>query len=801
MDRVVALVDMDCFYVQVEQRLNPSLKGKPCVVVQYKTWKGGGIIAVGYEARAFGVTRNMWGDEAKKKCPDVQLVRVPEVRGKADLTKYREAGAEVIAVLSKFSKCVERASIDEAYIDLTDEVERRLQTMDKVEADQLQNTFIVGYDKPAESVTKEEARKEGVTSWLDIVCDSDNCNINDHRLAVGAVIAEEMRAAVYEETGFRCSAGIAHNKMLAKLVCGFNKPNRQTVLPHGSVPELFKTLPIGKVRHLGGKLGQSIIEQLGIEYIGDLCRYTEQELQRNFGDKTGAWLFELCKGIEHEPVSARQLAKSIGCSKNFPGKTRLDTRDKVKYWLSELAGEVEERLIKDREMNKRTAKTLTVSVRYLGNPKPVVASRACGIVRYDAKKFSDDAFALLQKFNTLAPHQAAWSPDIVCLGLSASKFLDEPNKGIGNISSYLGSNVINNSQTPSKDQENTQTQTNIANQKQNNTKGTISSFFNKKVSKSDTVTSTRSYLLNKEKSLSVDDIPVGNDDDYDLSEDGLNPQLGVNEGFDPVKINHFVTENKSLDIHVHVPVQHMKTEKNVKKRNSIEYFFQNKDTSNCQTKLKNEESMSSVNKISKCLMEGDSTAKVQKKGFFASKSSKFIANSDVMEPDISPETSKISETFGLHNSNMSESLMSFDLDSNSLDRDVFDSLPNDIKKEILEGLNKKNPRKESVKDPFSDLANTNSTSDSDQIFGESSLENSDYLPCEKCGKVVKGWEMPEHLDFHFAQELQAELRTEQPVSNVPTAKRKLENMAKKSSNKKMKVKDSSTTLDSFFNKR
>lgn len=58
-------------------------------------------------------------------------------------------------MLSKFSQCVERASIDEAYIDLTEEVERRLRTMDKVEADNLRNTFIVGYDKPSEGVDKE----------------------------------------------------------------------------------------------------------------------------------------------------------------------------------------------------------------------------------------------------------------------------------------------------------------------------------------------------------------------------------------------------------------------------------------------------------------------------------------------------------------------------------------------------------------------------------------------------------------------------------------------------------------------
>ena len=66
----------------------------------------------------------MRGDDAKEKCPDVNLIYVQENRGKADLTVYREASAEVIQVLSTFSDSLERASIDEAYIDLTEAIKR-----------------------------------------------------------------------------------------------------------------------------------------------------------------------------------------------------------------------------------------------------------------------------------------------------------------------------------------------------------------------------------------------------------------------------------------------------------------------------------------------------------------------------------------------------------------------------------------------------------------------------------------------------------------------------------------------------
>ena len=136
---------MDCFYCQVESRDNPDLQGKPVVVVQYKDYRGGGIIAVNYEARSFGVTRNMRGDDAKEKCPDVVCVKVPEARGKADLTKYRDAGKEVIQVLMQFGGVVERASIDEAYVDLTAIVLDKLSHM-RVNAEDIQNTKVIGHD-------------------------------------------------------------------------------------------------------------------------------------------------------------------------------------------------------------------------------------------------------------------------------------------------------------------------------------------------------------------------------------------------------------------------------------------------------------------------------------------------------------------------------------------------------------------------------------------------------------------------------------------------------------------------------
>ncbi|XP_041866267.1 DNA polymerase eta [Melanotaenia boesemani] len=500
-ERVVALVDMDCFYVQVEQRLNPALRNTPCVVAQYKTWKGGSIIAVSYEARAHGVTRNMWVDDAKKLCPDLQVARVRESHGKADLTHYREGSVEVIEVMSRFA-VIERASIDEAYMDLTAAVQQRLKNMDdkQIEDSLLKTTYVQGYPQsgldpsPADGSSpgefteepisdKEEQRSRGLQQWIASLPSPSlgEQSPAELQLTVGALIVEEMRAAVEKDTGFRCSAGISHNKVLAKLACGLNKPNRQTILPLDSVTELFNSLPIGKIRNLGGKLGASIAEALGVEKMGDLTRFSQAQLGQHFGEKTGQWLYDLCRGIEFEAVKPRQLPKSIGCSKNFPGKTSLATKERVQYWLHQLALELEERLTKDREVNGRVAKLLTVGVRQLGDKRPSSFSRCCAMVRYEATKISSDSFAIIKSLNTAGNHQAAWTPPLTLLHISASKFSDAPSAG--RIAGFLSGDVTSTQSVFSTSQSSTQPCSELKNGSPCKQPSTIQSFFQKVAAK------------------------------------------------------------------------------------------------------------------------------------------------------------------------------------------------------------------------------------------------------------------------------------------------------------------------------
>ena len=255
------------------------------------------IIAVDYEARKFGVKRNIQGNEAQQKCPTIQLVQVPEQRGKADLTRYRHAEAEVINVLSCYTSCIGWASIDEAFLDIMASVFEKMESLgfknltpfdlpathsaehftptavDKqtdqggdsliagnssmlqhgnTESDDERHTFVSKTD--ADSVEWESGSLQPMQNQLDhpftaVIAkhqetvmeknevdnsmstqraaeDKEALRVRlleewlsgegrgaEMTLAVGALMARGIREAVLKETGFTCSAGIAHNKV------------------------------------------------------------------------------------------------------------------------------------------------------------------------------------------------------------------------------------------------------------------------------------------------------------------------------------------------------------------------------------------------------------------------------------------------------------------------------------------------------------------------------------------------------------------------------------------------------------
>ncbi|GFN97064.1 DNA polymerase eta-like [Plakobranchus ocellatus] len=739
-ERDVVLIDMDCFYVQVEQRLNPSLKGKPCAVVQYKTWKGGGIIAVGYEARKFGVTRQMRGDDAKLKCPDIHLARVPEIRGKADLTRYREAGAEVIAVFSKFCSCVERASVDEAFLDITTEVSQRLKAMagSCTVVEQIPNTFVEGFEGP-----------EGKTEWLERLNGDEGLEC-ERRLAVAATMVEEMRAAVLKETGFTCSAGISHNKMLAKLACGRNKPNKQTVFPLSSVPTVFATLPIPKIRHLGGKLGAFLTDDLHLQHMGDLVQFSEKELQQHCGIKTGSWLFNACRGIESESVSTRELPKSIGCSKNFRGKDILDTREKVKFWLSELSKEVSERLNKDQIQNKRTAKSLTVYVRsQVESGSSSSSSRACLLARYDADKICLDAYTMIKPFNTSSSQSLQWYPPLINLGLSASKFTNQGD--YQKISSMFTTQFasqqhtedhqsVSDSNTITKEQEESYGHVNetfyapkpIAIGMESKTKP-LNTNKTSKVKQSDkhTFVSIKSFFSQKEsceEKFSNDEQNKNASSDKSTADDQL---VQTNETTAKICDNSetcfsgfFATKMKSL--------ASISADSNEVRNESADNHL------NCDSF---EEEPNLVNNLK------------------ISPSASLGSNNVTNGADVNVKDNRSSFGFSEWHSKSKTSLspVTSNLKAIAKHSEI------DVQSEKLVNFNTNRPSCSSESVP--------SATDSHRqvlCFSDSTVSNEDFIECNLCKELISVWEMPEHNDYHFALDLQKEVNGKHTESSNST---------------------------------
>lgn len=359
--RVILHCDLDCFYAQVERERLGLPQDASIAVVQWSM-----ALAVSYPARKYGISRGssvndirkaagdkvtivpvetIGGGRAESKMntehPDMVNLRFSDVQAteKVSLERYRNASSKVFVaiaeVLSGYDATLERASIDEAYIDVTVEVDRRLRN--KTEDKRLPaDTMIVG-DK------------------LDLSTETDL------RLAHGANIAKELRHRVFLKCNYTVSAGISFNKLLAKFASAKNKPNKQTILPLSAVPELMKNVPLRKLRGLGGKLGKQI-EELGVYTAGEATKLDMDTLEQKLGKrKIADFVYKCVRGLDETEVVEREATKSLLAAKNFKDENSLVTVEK--QWLPLLAEELNTRIIADSEANSRDARTLTVSFR------------------------------------------------------------------------------------------------------------------------------------------------------------------------------------------------------------------------------------------------------------------------------------------------------------------------------------------------------------------------------------------------------------------------------------------------------
>ncbi|EKX53194.1 hypothetical protein GUITHDRAFT_51641, partial [Guillardia theta CCMP2712] len=190
-DRVILHFDADCFYAQVEELRDPKLREVPLGITQKFL-----VVTCNYPARRAGVTKLMAIEDAKKKCPGLVLV------SGEDLTPYRLTSRRIFSVLQRFGSAAERLGMDEVWVDVTAACKKMM-------------------EENAER--RWQGHEGGYLRRGGRVC-------LRHSSAAGQRDCTEGEGAVKEETGIRTSAGIAHNKLLAKLASGLHKPDDQTSL-------------------------------------------------------------------------------------------------------------------------------------------------------------------------------------------------------------------------------------------------------------------------------------------------------------------------------------------------------------------------------------------------------------------------------------------------------------------------------------------------------------------------------------------------------------------------------------------
>lgn len=176
---------------------------------------------------------------------------------------------------------------------------------------------------------------------------------------------------------------------------------------------------------LGGKFGERICEDLGIQHMGDLIRFSREELQRRYDERNGQWLYNIARGIDLEAVTPRLVSKSIGCCKKFPGRNAISAITTLNHWLHELAKEISERLEQDELENNRRPKQMVVSYIQSINNVDVSSSRTVNLTAFDEEKIVSDAIDVLkrntEKFFKTGENTMLNNP-IKFLGLNVGKF-------------------------------------------------------------------------------------------------------------------------------------------------------------------------------------------------------------------------------------------------------------------------------------------------------------------------------------------------------------------------------------------
>ncbi|MGT2743417.1 DNA polymerase IV [Streptococcus plurextorum] len=251
--RKIIHIDMDAFFAAIEERDNPSLKGKPVIIGSDPRLSGGrGVVSTcNYEARKFGVRSAMSSKEAYERCPQAVFIS-------GNYDKYQEVGLQVREIFKRYTDLVEPMSIDEAYLDVT-------------------------------------VNKLGLTSAVKI--------------------AKLIQYDICQELRLTASAGVSYNKFLAKIASDMEKPQGLTLILPEEAISVLSALPIEQFHGVGKKTVQRL-HDMKIYTGADLLEVPEMTLIDRFG-RFGYDLYRKARGISNSPVKVNRIRKSIGKERTY----------------------------------------------------------------------------------------------------------------------------------------------------------------------------------------------------------------------------------------------------------------------------------------------------------------------------------------------------------------------------------------------------------------------------------------------------------------------------------------------------
>ncbi len=276
--------DMDCFYAAVHMRDDPALQGRPVVIGGSPTGRGV-IAAASYEARRYGLRSAMPAARAVKLCPQAVFI-------KPEFPRYRAESEAIFAIFRQFTPIFQPASLDEAYLDVSDHLE------------------------PWGSAT---------------------------------AVAQEIRRREREERRLTVSVGVGPNRLIAKIASDFDKPDGLTVVKPHRVRAFLDPLPVRRI-HGVGPATEKALHELGAKTIADLRGLEVEVLKRRFGSH-GQGLYHRSRGIDERPVRTHRERKSLGHERTYPRD--LATLAEMDAQLDDLAARVAAGLER-REISART---------------------------------------------------------------------------------------------------------------------------------------------------------------------------------------------------------------------------------------------------------------------------------------------------------------------------------------------------------------------------------------------------------------------------------------------------------------